>query len=66
MRTASDWAQMYANHVGVTTPEELDAFAAAIQRDALKSAFESTKAEVSREVRKLQKTAGVYPDDLFE
>jgi hypothetical protein len=61
MRNAGKWAKMYAEHVGVLSPEELEAFAAAIQLDALNNQDKLTKGQYER----LEKTAGEYSEDLF-
>lgn len=61
MRKASEWAEMYTKHVGSLSPEELEAFVAAVQLDAVKSVV----AVVNGDLPILQGVAGEYPEDLF-
>ncbi len=57
---------MYSEHVASDSPEELAAFAAAIQLDAIASIGETIGGVVSKEMDRLEGPAGQYPDDLFQ
>jgi hypothetical protein len=61
MRNAGEWAKMYAEHVRSFSPEEIEAFAAAIQLDALNNQSKITEEQYVR----LERTAGEYPENLF-
>lgn len=61
MRNASEWANMYAQYVGVLSPEELEAFVAAVQLDTLKD----VKGVPVTEIKRLEKITGEYPEELF-
>lgn len=62
MRKASEWAEMYAKHVGVLSPEELEAFVGAVQLDAVKGAI----SVINGDLPILQRIAGQYPEELFQ
>ena len=66
MRSAADWAQMYSKHVASVSPEELEAFAATIQLDAVASSGDEMERAVAHEIDRLRVRAAEYPDELFE
>ena len=66
MRTAASWAEMYGKHVASLSVEELEAFAAAIQVDAVASWCIKLESVASRELEDLQVRAGDYPATLFQ
>lgn len=59
MRDATAWAKMYDTHVASLSFEEIEAFVAAIQLDAIR------ELPTTEDVAHLMKLAGTYPDDLF-
>lgn len=61
MRNADEWAAMYLKHIRSLSPEELEAFVAAVQLDAVKH----TVAVVNGSLPVLEGVAGEYPEELF-
>lgn len=66
MRSADAWAEMYSKHVASNSPEELAAFAAAIQMDAIATSGDEMDRVVSAGIDLLEAQAGKYSEELFQ
>lgn len=63
MRKAIDWAKMYRDQVSCLSIEELEAFVAAIQLEAITAMARGALS--SEDYKDVRKHAGKYPEDLF-